>query len=47
MNLNYRTSWIGNSYSGKDDKWVQIKVKDIYVDSDGTVYTNSSYDGLY
>ncbi len=39
----YTTSWIGNSFGG-GDKWVQIQISGMYVDSNGTVYTNSPWD---
>jgi sugar lactone lactonase YvrE len=42
-NLNYSVSWIGNSYSGKD-QWVQQDVDGIFVDEDGTLFTNVFWD---
>ena len=39
----YKTSWIGNSFSG-GDKWVQIQISGMYVAPDGKVYTNSYWD---
>ncbi|MBP5976027.1 hypothetical protein HW132_25645 [Brasilonema sp. CT11] len=39
----YTTSWIGNTYGG-GKKWVQNYVEGMYVGSDGTVYTNSTWD---
>lgn len=42
--LNYQTTWLGNSYGGKDDKWVQDWVEAMYVTPDGTVYTDAFWD---
>jgi len=52
--LRYTVSWIGNDYSGKT-QWVQQDVGGLFVDGDGTVFTNvfweeggnnaSQYDG--
>ena len=42
--LNYRTSWIGNSFGGKSDQWVQNWVEAMFVSADGTVYTNAYWD---
>ena len=42
--LTYRTSWIGNTFGGANDEWVQDWVQGIYVASDGTVYTNAFWD---
>jgi hypothetical protein len=42
--LNYTTSWIGNSFGGADDKWVQNDIQDIWVADDGTVYAVSPWD---
>jgi hypothetical protein len=39
----YRTSWIGNTFSG-GDKWVQNWIGAMYVAPNGTVYTNSVWD---
>jgi hypothetical protein len=39
----YTTSWIGNTYGG-GKKWVQNYVEAMYVGSDGTVYTDSTWD---
>jgi len=41
--LTYSVSWIGNSYSGKD-QWVQMAVDAMFVDNDGTVFTNTGWD---
>ena len=40
----YTTSWIGNSYSGRDDLWVQNFVDGMFVLPDGTVFANSQWD---
>ena len=42
--LVHETSWIGNSFGGADNKWVQNYVDEIEVGSDGTVYTASEWD---
>ena len=42
--LHYHTSWIGNSFGGKDGKWVQDWVEAMFVTPDGTVYTDSYWD---
>ena len=39
----YTTSWIGNSFGG-GEKWVQIKIEDMQVTSNGKIYTNSIWD---
>ena len=39
----YKTSWIGNTFGG-GSKWVQNFVDGMYVASDGTVYSNSTWD---
>ncbi len=39
----YRTSWIGNTFSG-GSKWVQIQISTLQVAPDGTIYTNSEWD---
>jgi len=41
--LKYSVSWIGNSFSGKHD-WVLQDVAGIFVDSDGTLFTNVFWD---
>ena len=41
--LKYSVSWIGNSFSGKHD-WVLQDVADIFVDADGTLFTNVGWD---
>lgn len=41
--LNYTTSWIGNSFSGKT-KWVQQDITDIFIAPDGTAYSNVFWD---
>lgn len=51
--LNYKTTWIGNSFSGGEDGWVQNFVIHQNVKPDGLVYTWSHWDeagrrfGLY
>jgi hypothetical protein len=42
--LNYTTSWIGNTFGFGDGKWVQHDVEAISVAPDGTVYTNAPWD---
>jgi hypothetical protein len=48
-----QTSWIGNSFGGADNKWVQDQVDEIEVTPAGTVVTASAWDeaerctGLY
>ncbi|MCZ8515377.1 hypothetical protein O9H85_23790 [Paenibacillus filicis] len=37
-------SWIGNTFGGMDNKWVQNNMLGIYVDPDGTVTANSFWD---
>jgi len=41
--LKYSVSWIGNSFSGKH-QWVLQDVADLYVDSDGALFTNVIWD---
>jgi hypothetical protein len=41
--LSYQTSWIGNTFSGKT-KWVQQDIADIFVASDGRVFSNVFWD---
>ena len=41
--LRYSVSWIGNSFSGKT-AWVQQDVEGLWVDADGTVFTNVRWD---
>lgn len=41
--LNYSVSWIGNSLSGQG-AWVLQDVEDIFVDADGTLFTNIYWD---
>jgi len=43
VGLTYTTSWIGNSFSGKS-QWVLQDVANLYVDADGTVFTNVPWD---
>jgi len=42
--LPHQTSWIGNTYGGRDGKWVQNQVDEIEVSPDGTVYAASEWD---
>ncbi|WP_233856545.1 hypothetical protein [Paraburkholderia sp. HD33-4] len=42
--LNYTTSWIGNSFGFGDGKWMQQDIQAISVGANGTVYTNSPWD---
>lgn len=42
--LTYTTSWIGNTFGGANDKYVQISANNIFVSTDGTVFTNSTWD---
>jgi hypothetical protein len=42
--LNYVTSWIGNSFGFGDRKWVQLDVEAISVAPDGTVFTDAPWD---
>ena len=39
-----RSSWIGNSFGGRDGKWVQINIAAMCVTADGTCYTDSFWD---
>ncbi len=42
--LNYTTSWIGNSFGYGDGKWIQQDIQAIFVAPNSTVYTNSGWD---
>jgi len=42
--LNYTNSWVGNTFGGKDEKWVQNQVFGFYVAPNGTCYANSPWD---
>ncbi|SDR43067.1 hypothetical protein SAMN05443245_5939 [Paraburkholderia fungorum] len=42
--LNYTTSWIGNSFGFGDGKWMQQDIQAISIGADGTVYTNAPWD---
>jgi hypothetical protein len=42
--LHYSTSWLGNTYGGKDSKWVQDWVESMFVTPNGTVYTDAKWD---
>lgn len=43
-NLNYAVSWVGNSFSGADDKWVQNFFIHMSTTPDGSCYTWSHWD---
>ena len=42
--LSYRTSWIGNTWGYKDQRWVQIDVEALAVTPQGDVFTNTPWD---
>ncbi|MCL2351611.1 MAG: hypothetical protein FWC55_03655, partial [Firmicutes bacterium] len=42
--VGYSTSWIGNTFGGVDNKWVQNLAYCMYVSPDGTCYLNSNWD---
>ncbi|WP_096718890.1 NHL repeat-containing protein [Paraburkholderia acidicola] len=42
--LNYRTSWIGNTWGYAKQRWMQIDVQAIAVAPDGDIYTNALWD---
>jgi hypothetical protein len=42
--LNYRTSWLGNTWGGADRRYVPIDAEAMCVSPDGTVYTNAIWD---
>ena len=42
--LNDRTYWFANSFGGKDHKWFQLGVEDLFVFPDGRVVTNTTWD---
>ena len=42
--LPHQTSWLGNTFSGANGKWVQNAVDEIEVSPDGAVYTASEWD---
>jgi hypothetical protein len=42
--LNYSVSWLGNSFSGASNRWVQNFFIHTQVQLDGTVYTWSHWD---
>ncbi|HEX8237149.1 MAG TPA: hypothetical protein VF600_14420 [Abditibacteriaceae bacterium] len=44
QDLPHETSWIGNSFGGADNKWVQNYVDEIEVSPDGTLYAASEWD---
>jgi hypothetical protein len=43
-NLNYSVTWVGNSFPGANDKWVQKFFIHTKVQQDGTVNTWSHWD---
>ncbi len=43
-NENYTTSWLGNTFSGADNKWVQDYIDEMEVSPDGAVYTAAAWD---
>lgn len=42
--LTYQTSWIGNTYNGIDNRYVQMHIQDAYVNPSGKVFGITSYD---
>ncbi|HEX8911061.1 MAG TPA: hypothetical protein VF796_01795 [Humisphaera sp.] len=42
--LSYSVSWVGNTFPGGDAGWVPQDVQDIFVTSDGTVYTTVGWE---
>ncbi|MGC8642693.1 MAG: hypothetical protein ACP5XB_22780 [Isosphaeraceae bacterium] len=42
--LRYTVSWIGNSFPGGNDQWVQNSVVEAAITADGCVYTSSEWD---
>ena len=40
----YTTSWIGNTFGGRDDKWVSLDMKTLFVTPDGLCLTNTNWD---
>ena len=42
--LDYTTTWLGDSADASQGKWVQNWANDLAVSPDGTVYTNGSWD---
>lgn len=42
--LNYSISWIGNTFPGGDERWVQNFIIEVAVTPDGTVYCSSEWD---
>jgi Ricin-type beta-trefoil lectin domain-like len=39
-----QTTWMGNNFKGGNGKWVQNYISAVWVDKDGTVFTNSGWD---
>ena len=44
--LNYTASWVGNSFSGADDKWVQNFFINMVTQPDGTCNTWSHWTAM-
>ncbi len=42
--LDYRSSWVGNSFSSSSARYVSGQLASLYVAPDGTCYANSAYD---
>lgn len=42
--ISYTRSWLGNTYSGANEKWVQNYILQMVTTSDGTCYTSSEWD---
>ena len=42
--MNYTTSWVGNTGGGANDQWMQMTAGALYVEPNGTCYVNSFYD---
>ena len=42
--LDAHVSWLGNTFGGADDEWVQNFVEGMFVTPDGTVFVNSGWD---
>jgi hypothetical protein len=37
------TSWVGNTFGGADDKWIQPAIQGLWVSSDGTAYGEAAW----
>ena len=42
--LDAHVSWLGNTFGGADNKWVQNFVEGMFVTPDGTVFVNNGWD---